>query len=1465
MRHRHRRRGRISEGANVRERGHLGSICDEMSGLDATAELDPAEVLGVRIPACITRVYAEAPTFSSFATAFTIGKSPLRQACHDFQQLADDGAESGAMSADLVTIATRAFRLACDNKTSKLCEPALEGLKLLCATGMIAGSTKAWAPKPKDASPDENDKEDTDKDDASKTDEEQAKEDELVSLVTAVAKCGEVSSSSTHVACVACISSMAESKSFRLRGESLATAARTLLHLSVAALSDDDQVAAKAALVRVINEAFARAEPSFSSRDGESDEAIDQSNETIESSDECDALLLTLTLCAIAAKPLDGSNDEYKSHSRVLAMDLIRQLLEGPVAGAWLARWRVHLRKPLCVAVLRAGAGGLDRDGSVQALETRYLGVVGSNPGGVVGSGNPSPKVAKALAPLRALARAAFGVVIIKARKSYKREISALYAPLALAPLEGTAAQSNADGSNADPDHQLVALRLVRKLASDPQVLVDVFVNYDCDLNGENLYERTLGALAGAMTPGKGPKQAVRNGALQCVLAMVQSLRVWHARGEAGGGELGESDESKENGGSLRKDPATPVKDTSSGEKTDAADADSEANKFHQMKARKASVEAAVAGFNARPKLPSLESCPDLKTDDPTQVASFLLTAKGLDKTAIGELLGGFDDDEVAVMRAFVESHDFAQDDFDVALRRFMSSFRLPGEAQKIDRLMEAFAARYCACNPDVFKDPDAAYVLAFAVIMLNTDAHNPNMDTKMTKKDFVDMATSAESGSGMDQAMLETVYDRIVSEEIVMKDEPVVNRGDARKKSLGKSLNLATPWARRDTVSAARAKSETVMKETRSLYTANDGSESTEYEPAFHAASEPGLARPMLDAASTPLLGALRKAFECAEDAGHAALPLECARAAFRLANRVQLPEMRDQLAAFLTSAPGIGGTHGMAPQGAEAVMTLLEVAVGESGMPGTCWAAVLEVVSGLDELHAAAHGGCGIPSPDEGVSGNASIAGVQSPTSSLTLTPGAGLEASRTPPGPVSRASRTASGVTSATLSEYPLAPGTSGHMNVDSAPGSPSAVNTTNAPTSGEKNLNSAEKNLAAWLGGAGADAVERVFSGSTRLDSEEIVVFTQALALVASAELTHPDGTYRTFSLRKLVHVVLHNSGRVRLAWSRVWGVASECLVAACAHTDADVVAVAAGGLKEVAYRVLSNAPVSSDRSDVLKPFVSAFKAANGVQSDQSRCAIADALGGALADGNGLALGVTGWRSVLEVLEIASADPSRSVALSALRGVSTAVVETNREKPNALVDCDAVRAIARFAYIPNEGTNTDGDQSMAVSAVSPLDATSLRLVELSAETLRDVAVDAGRALASCVGTLGTLGTGDEPFDDRERAMGTWRVALGSLADAAAGDRLSSSPYANDSTDKSSFVPPPPEPALRGLFEALDAFVGGGEDVVQLPADAWKVAADVAIKPTVDMESRRLRLLETTRTSAGEFLFTNFHTGN
>lgn len=54
---------------------------------------------------------------------------------------------------------------------------------------------------------------------------------------------------------------------------------------------------------------------------------------------------------------------------------------------------------------------------------------------------------------------------------------------------------------------------------------------------------------------------------------------------------------------------------------------------------------------------------------------------------------------------------------------------RLPGEAQKIDRIMEKFAERYCRDNPSAFAAADGAYLLAFAIIMLNTDAHNPMAD----------------------------------------------------------------------------------------------------------------------------------------------------------------------------------------------------------------------------------------------------------------------------------------------------------------------------------------------------------------------------------------------------------------------------------------------------------------------------------------------------------------------------------------------------------------------------------------------------------------------------------------------------------------------------------------------------------------------------------------------------------------
>ena len=53
---------------------------------------------------------------------------------------------------------------------------------------------------------------------------------------------------------------------------------------------------------------------------------------------------------------------------------------------------------------------------------------------------------------------------------------------------------------------------------------------------------------------------------------------------------------------------------------------------------------------------------------------------------------------------------------------------------------MEKFAERYVRDNPGKFSSADGAYVLAFAIIMLNTDAHNPLAERRLGKADFVAM-----------------------------------------------------------------------------------------------------------------------------------------------------------------------------------------------------------------------------------------------------------------------------------------------------------------------------------------------------------------------------------------------------------------------------------------------------------------------------------------------------------------------------------------------------------------------------------------------------------------------------------------------------------------------------------------------------------------------------------------------------
>lgn len=66
----------------------------------------------------------------------------------------------------------------------------------------------------------------------------------------------------------------------------------------------------------------------------------------------------------------------------------------------------------------------------------------------------------------------------------------------------------------------------------------------------------------------------------------------------------------------------------------------------------------------------------------------------------------------------------------------------------------------------------DPAYVLAYSVILLNTDAYNPQVKRRMTKQDFVKNNRGINDGGDLPEEMLSEIYDDIQSKEIRMKDE---------------------------------------------------------------------------------------------------------------------------------------------------------------------------------------------------------------------------------------------------------------------------------------------------------------------------------------------------------------------------------------------------------------------------------------------------------------------------------------------------------------------------------------------------------------------------------------------------------------------------------------------------------------------------------------------------------------------
>ncbi|KAM6986843.1 LOW QUALITY PROTEIN: IQ motif and SEC7 domain-containing protein 3-like [Aplochiton taeniatus] len=189
--------------------------------------------------------------------------------------------------------------------------------------------------------------------------------------------------------------------------------------------------------------------------------------------------------------------------------------------------------------------------------------------------------------------------------------------------------------------------------------------------------------------------------------------------------------------------------------------------------------------------------------DTPIGVAHFLLQRKGLSRQMIGEFLGNskkpFNRD---VLDCVVDEMDFSGMELDEALRKFQAHIRVQGEAQKVERLIEAFSQRYCMCNPDVvqqFHNPDTIFILAFAIILLNTDMYSPNIkpDRKMMLEDFIRNLRGVDDGADIPRDMVVGIYERIQQRELRSNEDHVTYVSKVEQSIVGMKTVLSVPHRR--------------------------------------------------------------------------------------------------------------------------------------------------------------------------------------------------------------------------------------------------------------------------------------------------------------------------------------------------------------------------------------------------------------------------------------------------------------------------------------------------------------------------------------------------------------------------------------------------------------------------------------------------------------------------------------------
>ncbi|KAL3674688.1 hypothetical protein V7S43_000628 [Phytophthora oleae] len=207
--------------------------------------------------------------------------------------------------------------------------------------------------------------------------------------------------------------------------------------------------------------------------------------------------------------------------------------------------------------------------------------------------------------------------------------------------------------------------------------------------------------------------------------------------------------------------------------------------------------------------------------DTPRSITSFLrIYHDFFDETEIGDYLGEGDEDvKVQVRLTYVRAISFKGMTLVESLRHFLTNggFRLPGEAQKIERMVEAFAQCYWDDSRTAFSSADTAMIIAYSIIMLNTDLHNPQVKkNKMSKEQFVKNNRGIDNGSDLPKRFLEEIYEDIAHNPMHIKGSRAIPK--ASREASVTAADLENEKFRGG-IAKAVAQSEELMKDLSHAY----------------------------------------------------------------------------------------------------------------------------------------------------------------------------------------------------------------------------------------------------------------------------------------------------------------------------------------------------------------------------------------------------------------------------------------------------------------------------------------------------------------------------------------------------------------------------------------------------------------------------------------------------------------------